>query len=232
MNPTTYLPPRKKHIIITGHYGSGKTHIAVNLALFLKKTGAAVTLIDLDTVNPYFRAADSQSLLQKNGVRCILPQYANTNVDLPSLPAEIHSVFSRNTGSESPDEYAIFDVGGDNGAVALGAYSARLKNEGYEMLYVVNRHRPLTAEPAEAVEILREIEGWSRLSHTAIVNNSNLGDLTTPELIADSLPYAKAVCNQSGLPLAFTASMTESDPPSLPKDVPLFPLRKVTKRIF
>lgn len=236
MENTTFTPPQKKHIIITGHYGSGKTHVAVNLALFLKKSGAAVTLIDLDTVNPYFRAADSQKLLTESGVRCILPDYANTNVDIPSIPAEIHSVFSSQAQPDKLPEYAIFDVGGDNGAIALGAFSHRLTHDGYEMLYVINQFRPLTKTPEDAIEIMQEIEDCSRLRHTAVVNNSNIGDLTTSKTIYASHGYAEAVCALTGLPLAFTSHMplkdTDRHETLSGNDSPLFLLQYVTKRLF
>ena len=99
--------PEKKITIVCGHYGSGKTNLAVNLALSLAKAGEKTVLVDLDIVNPYFRAADNRRELEENGVRCVLPQFANTNVDLPSLPPQIHSVFVGN-------EKVIFDVGGDS----------------------------------------------------------------------------------------------------------------------
>ena len=82
--------PNKKITIVCGHYGSGKTNLAVNLAMALAKNNERVVLVDLDIVNPYFRAADSRAELEAMGVRCILPQFANTNVDVPSLPTQIH----------------------------------------------------------------------------------------------------------------------------------------------
>lgn len=232
----TFANAFKKNIIVTGHYGSGKTNVAVNLALALKGTGADVTLVDLDTVNPYFRAADSRKLLVSQGVKCIIPDYANTNVDIPSLPAEINSVFDYVPRSDGVPSYSVFDVGGDNGAVALGTYSARFAHHGYDMLYVINKYRPLTETPAEALGIMREIEHYSRLRHTAVINNSNIGEITTSEDIAGSYGYARAVCELSGLPLAFTSYMDIPgviSPDNLDVNgAPLFALRYVTKRLF
>lgn len=231
---TPFFLPRKKHLIVTGHYGSGKTHVAVNLALALRRQGAPVTLVDLDTVNPYFRAADARERLYAAGVRPVFPDFANTNVDIPALPAEIGSVFAAPRPG-APAGCAIFDVGGDSGAVALGAYSARFKQDGYEMLYVVNPCRPLTATPEEAVALLREIEGYARLTHTAVVHNPNLGELTTPALLTDTLPFAEAVCRLSGLPLAFVACLPpagEDWDNSLGPDLPLLCMEPVTKKLF
>ncbi len=235
MSGKSFLDKLAKNIIITGHYGSGKTNIAVNLALALKKTGADVTLIDLDTVNPYFRAADAKELLQSSGIKCVIPEYANTNVDIPSLPREIGSAFLQN---EKTHSYTIFDVGGDNGAVALGAYSTRLKESGYDMLYVTNKFRPLTSTASDSAGILREIEQYSRLTHTALLNNSNIGHLTTKEDIINSLDYAKELSEISGLPLFFT-SYTDKLSEFATEDfcaekhkTEFFSLKNVTKKLF
>ena len=55
--------------IICGHYGCGKTNLALNLALTLRRKGEKVTVADLDIVNPYFRTADYKEVLEKQGDR-------------------------------------------------------------------------------------------------------------------------------------------------------------------
>jgi len=198
--------PEQKTILITGHYGTGKTNVAVNLARRLALDGKPTALLDFDIVNPYFRAADCVKEAEALGIRCVVPEYANSNVDVPSLPATVNSVFDR--GNE---EYAVFDVGGDDaGATALAVYAEKIKNRGYEMLYVINMYRPLTATPEEAVALMYEIEARSRLKCTAIVNNSNLGRDTTREIVEASEEYAKKVCELTSLPLLFTSAMEHS----------------------
>ena len=49
--------------VICGHYGAGKTNVAVNLAIAARKEGRPVYLADVDIVNPYFRAADAAEML-------------------------------------------------------------------------------------------------------------------------------------------------------------------------
>lgn len=172
----------EKITVVTGHYGSGKTNLAVNLAMDLRRAGKQVVLVDLDIVNPYFRSADFKTQLQEMGIDMICPVYANTNLDLPSLSPMVYSVFAA-----QDDRYVILDVGGDDaGAAALGRFAAMIKEHPWKMLYVVNRYRYLTQEPQQAVEILREIEATSRLEVTAVVNNSNLGGLTGKEDILSS----------------------------------------------
>ena len=213
----------KKIIIICGHYGSGKTNIAVNLARLLSENGKKVALVDLDIVNPYFRAADNRVELEALGVRCILPQFANTNVDVPTLPPQIHSVFSSN-------ETVIFDVGGDkDGAIALGVYRNAIKKAGYEMIAVVNMYRPLTATADETLENLREIEDNCSLSFTGFINNSNLGEETTAEDIEASFSYAEEIAAKSNLPLLFTSHIETLSPES---KSPLLPIRDITRKIY
>ena len=210
-----------KTIIVAGHYGTGKTNVAVSLALAHKNDGAV--LVDLDTVNPYFRAADSVQELNAAGVRTIIPEYANSNVDIPTLPPEITSVFFS-------DETAIFDAGGDDGASALGVCERDIKARGYEMLYVINMYRPLTADPDDAVSLMREIEAYSRLNFTGIVNNSNLGAETTREAVEASLPYAARVSEICGLPVVFTSVIGNENTPDF--DGRVLVMENHTKKLF
>ena len=171
--------------IICGHYGAGKTNVAVNLAKAAKRAGRQVCIADLDVVNPYFRAADNADELMAMGVRCIIPQFANTNVDIPSIPADFMAVFDS-------EAYSVIDVGGDDGAIALSVYKDRFEAKGYDMLYVYNACRPLTSTVEEAVQSLRDIEAMSRLRFTGIVNNSNLG----PETKGDTVEKGVAICKE------------------------------------
>ena len=189
-------------IIVCGHFGSGKTNVSVALALALKKAVKDVTLVDLDIVNPYFRAADAEELMKKNGIKCINPQFANTNVDVPSLGSEIHSIF---VNAERADTVTVMDVGGDNGAAALGQYRAQLERVGYDMLFVTSQYRPLTETAELAVQDLKEVEYYARLSCTHIVNNSNIGAETDLSYIENSFEYADEICRITGLPEAFTS---------------------------
>ncbi len=190
--------PDQKLYILAGHYGSGKTQLAVNLALRLRENGP-VTLADLDIVNPYFRTKDFASLLREKDIGFISSAYANSNVDLPSLSAEVNVVF------EDSDTTFVLDVGGDErGALALGRYAPRMPEES-AVLLVFNHYRPQTRETGDALEIVREIEVAGRLRFTGLINNSNLGDATTPEDVLTSLPYAEALAQKAGLPIVATS---------------------------
>ena len=187
----------KRLTLFAGHYGSGKTNIAVNYALHLAKEGKDVCIADLDIVNPYFRTADSAKELANAGVALISPQFANSNVDLPALPAEAYRLV------EDKSIYGIMDIGGDDrGAYALGRYVPFMKEENnYRMAFVANCYRPLTRTPEEALEVMREIEAACGLQFTCIVNNSNLGTETTAQTVMDSLEFIEKLSQLSGLPL-------------------------------
>ncbi len=190
----------KRVSVFAGHYGSGKTNIAVNYALMLKKQGIDVSITDLDIVNPYFRTKDSKDILEENNIKLISSAYANTNVDTPALPGEAYMAF------ENTDMFAVVDVGGDDrGALALGRYADKMINENnYEFFFVINKHRFLTSDAKSTLEVMREIEDAAGVKFTAIVNNSNIGEETTEETVLNSLSYANDVADLTGLEVKMT----------------------------
>ncbi|MBQ8505957.1 MAG: hypothetical protein IJ466_00760 [Clostridia bacterium] len=210
----------KRVLLLSGHYGSGKTNIAVNLAFHLKKEIERVAIADIDIVNPYFRTEDSRKDLEAAGIRLICSAFANTNVDLPALPQEVYSIV-HDRGIQ-----AVIDVGGDDrGALALGRWrDSILEEDNYEMLFVVNRFRPLTRDADSTIEVMREIEFASKMPFTAVVNNSNLGNETTAQDVIDSQAYAAEICKRTGLPLKMTAVRAELMPELEGRIENLFPL--------
>ena len=185
----------KRLTLFAGHYGSGKTNIAVNYAFRLAEEGKRVCIADLDIVNPYFRTKDSEAELMAAGIKLVSSKYANTNVDLPALPAESYRLV------QDKSTYGIMDIGGDDrGAYALGRYVDSIKAEGnYRMAFVVNCYRPLTTTVEDTVEIMREIEEACGLLFNCIVNNSNLGELTTPQTVLDSVDFVERLSAATGL---------------------------------
>lgn len=190
----------KRITLLCGHYGSGKTNVAVNFAKDLKKENENVLIADLDIVNPYFRTKDSAEEFEKQGIRLIASEYAGTNVDIPALPQQMYSI------THDKAFKAVVDVGGDDrGALALGRLSDEIKQENdYEMLLVINKFRPLTPDAQSTVEVMKEIEYAGKMEFTGLVNNSNLGTETTAQDILDSLSYAKEVSELTKLPIMCT----------------------------
>lgn len=223
--------------VICGHYGSGKTNVAVNLALLEKanRPDSVVNIADLDIVNPYFRTADAADRLTAAGVNPLIPIFANSNVDIPVLPNNMHAMFDTNIHGQ----VSFIDVGGDDGAVALGMYADKIKACGYGMVYVISMYRPLTRDPKDAALLLREIEEASRLQCTCVINNSSIGAETTAEDVLASVEWAHTCAECCGLPLA-CHSYYESLLPDLPDvfaaagfgNECLLPMINVTKQIF
>ena len=216
----------KRLTLFAGHYGSGKTNIAVNYALRLSAEGKSVCIADLDIVNPYFRTKDSEAELAAAGIALVSPQYANTNVDLPALPAESYRLV------QDKSVFGIMDIGGDDrGAYALGRFAPAIKAEGdYRMAFVVNCYRPLTTTVEDTVEIMKEIEAACGLGFTCIVNNSNLGEESTAKTLLDSLDFVERLSRATGLPVwMHTAESSVAE--ELPSSLPVMPM-SLQKKIF
>lgn len=204
MLPTNLLETLQRIIIVTGHYGTGKTNLSVNLAADFSSLGKKVLLVDLDIVNPYFRSADFLPLAENKGFSILSPPYANSNLDMPVLSAAVDAALAAST--HNAEQIIILDVGGDDaGATALGRYASLIKEQGYSMLYVINQYRYLTREAESATAYLTDIEKASRLRATHVVNNSNLAYETSRETVERSLPFAKETAKKAGLPLLCTA---------------------------
>jgi hypothetical protein len=212
--------PLKRLTILCGHYGSGKTNVAVNIATELKKSRDTVTVADLDIVNPYFRTKDSASYFEERGIRLICSAYANSNVDIPALPQEMYAL------TDDRSMTAVLDIGGDDrGALVLGRLAPKILAEGdYEMLMVINRYRPLTRDAASTMEVMAEIELAGGIRFTGLINNSNLGELTTAEDILASRAYAEEISRLSGLPLVMTSVRADLAPAVDGKMPHVFPL--------
>lgn len=190
----------KRLVLLCGHYGSGKTNVAVNLAISLKERYNNMVVADLDIVNPYFRTKDSIEDFTARGIELICSEYANTNVDIPALPADIYRL------TADKNIHAVIDVGGDDrGAYALGRLVPEIKAENnFDILMVINGYRPLTPDAASTVEIMREIENACGLKFTGIVNNSNIGEETAEQDVIKSMDYAEKVSQLCNLPIVMT----------------------------
>jgi hypothetical protein len=193
-------PPEAKAIFFTGNYGSGKTEVAVNYALWLASEGQKVKIADLDLVNPYFRCREAREPLEASGIAVIAPQGGYHHADLPILLPEIRGLI------EHPDDFSIFDVGGDDvGARVMATISGLFLKRSYEMYFVTNRSRPFTDTIEGCLKIMREVETASRMKVSAIVGNTHLMDETTVPMIEEAMEFTRGVAEAKNLPLAFIA---------------------------
>ena len=218
----------KRLVLFAGHYGSGKTNIAVNVAIDMKRGGYDVAIADLDIVNPYYRTKDSEDELEAAGVPLISSEYANSNVDVPALPQDMYSLV------DNKERYFVIDIGGDDrGALALGRYTPFILEENnYEMLLVINQYRPLTRDLQSTLEVMREMEAAGGIPFTGIVNNSNLGRDTTPEDVIASDAYAREIAAATGLCLRMT-TVKEDIAEEVARVIPnVMPLHLQNKRLW
>ena len=190
----------KRVTLFSGHYGSGKTNVALNYAIYLKDMGLDVEIYDMDIVNPYFRTLDGKDMLDKHNIPLVVSDYANSNVDVPAMNSGAYRMI------HDLSKYAVVDVGGDDrGALALGRFEKSLKEENnYDMLLVINKYRFETQNADDTLEIMKEIEYACGIPFTGIVNDSNLGKETTKETVLKSLDFANEVSKLTGLPIKFT----------------------------
>jgi hypothetical protein len=183
--------------IITGHYGSGKTEFAVNLAFRFRREGHEVTLADLDIVNPYFCSRERKEEMRAAGIRVIVSRGAGS--DLPAINPEVYALFEPNT-------CGIIDAGGDaTGAQALGRFSQKFKSIPHELLCVVNFNRPETNTPQKALAYLRQIEYSARLTMAGLVNNTHLDRHTTTHDILRGAELIGELSAVSGIPVKYHA---------------------------
>ena len=205
--------------IITGHYGTGKTEFAVNLALQLAGLNHQVMVADLDIVNPYFRSRERRDLLQEAGIRLISSSQACSDADVPALPAELLTIL------ENRDITGVLDIGGDPvGARVLARFNDKIVPEDYQLIYVLNANRPEVRTPEAAIAYLRGIEATTNLTCTGIVNNTHLCGETTAEEIRKGARLAETVSQETGIPVLCHVAEERFIPELSDLSEPVFPI--------
>ena len=185
----------KRMQIITGHYGSGKTEYAVNLALHLAQTTENVALADMDIVNPYFRSYEQAKRLEDAGIRVIVTSCGGV-ADIPAINPEVMSIFQQEKWT------GVLDIGGDPiGARVLARFAHQLKAEDFDLLFVLNANRPETKDVESALQYMQGIEAECRQKVTGIVNNTHLCGETTAEEIFKGAALAHALSERTSLPV-------------------------------
>lgn len=211
--------------IVTGHYGTGKTEFAVNLALALAKDGASVMMADLDIVNPYFRSRERKALLEQAGIRMICSSQACSDADVPAIPPEVLTILEDRTVR------GVLDIGGDPvGARVLGRFQAQILSEDYQLLFVLNANRPEVRTPESAIAYLRGIEATTGLTCGGIVNNTHLCGETTPAEIRKGARLAASVSQETGIPIVCHTAEERFLPALEDLPEPVFPITIYMKK--
>jgi hypothetical protein len=187
--------------IFTGHFGSGKSEIAVNCALQETRAGTPSTFIDLDVVKPYFRSRMVRNILVSTGVHMIIPSGEHIYSDLPIVMPQIRTLLQQK-------ELRVFlDVAGDaDGCRVLSSFHEILLEADPELLLVVNASRPRTSDVAGNMKMLEEIRAGARLPIAGIVANTHLMDETTPDIIYEGFEVTSEFAKQAGLPVKYVVA--------------------------
>lgn len=210
-------------VIISGNYGSGKTEVAINLAVYRKKQGIDVRMADLDIVNPYFRTREARKQLAELGIEVVLPPEQYMHADLPILSRSVSGLIRH------PSALTILDVGGNNvGAMVLAALADSFQSAPYTMLQVVNPFRPLTQTLEGVLKMKQEIEKASRLTISGWIGNANLIDESTTESILSGYAFMKKLSESTGLPLMFITAPAYLLPDLKPEafSCPILPIKR------
>ena len=184
-----------RKLIVTGHYGSGKTEFAVSLAMLLAARDAGkLAIIDLDIVNPYFRSRERRGMLEAAGIS-VYGSIFKTEVtaELPALGAEVR------TPLEDPGCRVIVDAGGnDSGALVLNQFMKYFTDDETTVLAVINANRPETRDVTGAIEHIVAIEGVTGLAVTGVVNNCHLLRETTAGTVVKGYELCRRICEATG----------------------------------
>ena len=175
----------KHFIVLIGNYGSGKTEIAINLAVNSAAKGLNTLVIDLDKVNDYFRMSDRVDVLKENNVNLVSPTFAGQGVTPSNMSAAVASA----------------------GAMSLGRYHtdfAALEEGQLEVYDIVNVFRPMSESPEKIVKLKEEMEGFARLKVTGFVNNSNLLNFASADDIRQGYDVLRETSDMTGIPVAHT----------------------------
>lgn len=216
--PAGELSPHRL-LIVTGHFGTGKTEFSVNLALALARAGEKVMMADLDIVNPYFRSRERREALEAAGVRLITSSQDSENADMPSLPAEILTVL------EDRSYRGVLDIGGDpDGARVLARYQPKITAEDYQLIFVSNANRPEVRKAEDAISYLRCIEEVTGLTCGGIVNNTHLCGETTAEEILRGAELARSISEKTDIPVLCHTAEERLIPELTALAEPIFPI--------
>ena len=213
MNQHFKLPDLHRITLFVGTYGSGKSEVSVNFALWQASLGLTVTLCDLDIINPYFRSADARKLVERAGIRLIAPMYAGTNVDVPAVPGEVHAVF------DDPSRQAVLDIGGEDlGARVVASLHPQLAAAipPPAVYMVVNPFRPFTSTADQIIQVAAELTASANLPLTGLVHNANLLDAGDATLLSETLSVVQSAADALGLPLVFASAMDNRVPADWP----------------
>ncbi len=168
-----------------GEFASGKSEVAINRAIHLKDTRQnEVTLVDLDLVNPFYTLRPIKKLIEDKGIfviswerrRGLLGQGEASIL----LKPEMRWALKRKGD-------VILDIGyGPYGARIFNLIEDAYTDPNFKIYMIVNISKPLTSTVDDIVEY---VKSFGRVD--GLINNSHLGDYTTPDVIEEGIEKVK-----------------------------------------
>ncbi|WP_456399868.1 nucleotide-binding protein [Mesoaciditoga sp.] len=192
--------------VYVGMFGSGKTELAINTAVELKKEEKNVALLDIDVISPYFRSRDKKDPLEEMGIKVVSPPGVLSHADLPIITAQVGGYISNESF------FTVADVGGnEDGATVLGSLKPFLDRVNKKVFFVVNTLRPFSTTFDEIVRNIKKISAVSRTKIDYLINNTNIAQETTEENVKSGEELIKKVSEYLEIPVAFTVVSEEMD---------------------
>lgn len=181
------LLSKKKNFVFIGEAGSGKTEVALSMALQMAElTDKEVHFFDMDQTKPNFRARDVANQMEAEGINL---HYHEQILDLPSVVPGVREKLM------SPDYICLLDIGGGAyGSHMIGQFYQALSRDNVQVFYLVNPYRPWSGTSEDIEETMRRVLGAARLKEFSIIANPNFGLETTVSDILDGIPAIEERC--------------------------------------
>lgn len=184
-----------------GEYASGKSENAINRSLELLNEGHNVTLVDLDTVEPFYTLRPLKKKLQGMGLNVIAwsPEATMGLGEAGSLINQEMIWALHNEGD------IILDVGyGVHGAKIFNLIEGAGDDPDLKVFAVVNIARPMTASVDDIVEY---VQGLGAIH--GLINSTHLCNETTFDIVQEGAQMVTEAARILKVPVIYTAVAKE-----------------------
>ncbi|QLY39905.1 ATP-binding protein [Hujiaoplasma nucleasis] len=190
----------KRVTFITGYYGSGKTEVALNLAIQKKVN----TIVDLDIINPYFRTREMEDFLREQGIETISSDVdSKMHLDMPYISKKVYNPLY------NEDKRVIYDLGGNDQGAKLMRQFDDYKDIDSDLFIVVNIFRMETDHEDKIIQLINRIQGTSGYQVTGLINNSNLLKDTQIDDVIEGQKILEKVSEKMNIPIVYTSYWDE-----------------------